>query len=124
MHLDDEIDHNDIAPLVSLFHEHRTKELYEKIVVHYNYFKNTMKYIPTSMQVYPLSRKVWNTIAPDLSHVYALPQNEEDDKEYLMEPNSAVLQLAAQEALSRYVVLSAVLQNKTSEFASRMIAMK
>ncbi|MBP6911303.1 F0F1 ATP synthase subunit gamma [Patescibacteria group bacterium] len=124
MHLADQIDHNDIAPLVAILHEHRTKELYEKITVHYNYFKNTMKYIPTSMQIYPLSRKVWNTIMPDLVHVYAVPQHDEENTEHIMEPDPIALQLAAQEALSRYVILSAVLQNKTSEFASRMIAMK
>lgn len=125
LHLVDDINHSHIEAVSEVIDNHYEEDKYSKIVVHYNYFKNTMKYIPTHMQLYPLHKSTHaQKVASSIWLMDTFWSPKQEPKEYIMEPNIYTLKTAAQEALSRYIVYAWVLQNKTSEFASRMIAMK
>lgn len=124
LHLKDEVHHIDLEPLAKIIDNHYTNNAYSKIVVHYNYFKNTMQYIPTHMQMYPLRKSI--DMQKKTSNMWLLwiVWNIHQTQEYILAPSSYELKIAAQEAMSRYILYAGILQNKTSEFASRMIAMK
>lgn len=124
LHLSDEISHTNIQPLSDIIDNHYTYNKYSKIVIHYNYFKNTMQYIPTHMQLYPLRYTSDAQKKSSNTGLIWIVWNIHQTQEYLLEPSAVELKIAAQEAMSRYIVYAGILQNKTSEFASRMIAMK
>lgn len=125
LQLVDDINHSHIESVSNVIDTHYEEDKYAKIVVHYNYFKNTMKYIPTHMQLYPLHKSIEAQKVSSSKWLLDMMWGPKKQmNEYIMEPNTHALKIAAQEAISRYIVYSWVLQNKTSEFASRMIAMK
>ena len=124
LHLKDEIHHIDIQPLADIIDDHYINNKYSKIVVHYNYFKNTMQYIPTHMQMYPLRKSIASQKKSANMWLLWIVWNIHQTQEYILEPTPHDLKIAAQEAMSRFILYAGILQNKTSEFASRMIAMK
>ena len=119
----DVVTHDALLPLVQFLHESLERETYDTIVVHYNYFKNTMSYIPTHTQLFPLQE---STRIESLRNNQVDWETQEAEKviEYIIEPTMQDLLQTVRELMMRFVLYGAILQGKTSEFASRMLAMK
>ncbi len=99
---------------------------YQNIEICFNYFKNTISQVPVILNLYPFNKQeieqfikqVWNI---DLdNYLWGNIKN----KEITFEPSLNVLRKEFIQQFINHIVYWAVLQNKTWEFASRMIAMK
>ena len=119
----DVVTHEAMMPLVQFLHEALGGGTYDTIVVHYNYFKNTMSYIPTHTQIFPLEEKTRIESLRD-NGVEWETKNIEGVVEHIIEPSMEDLLQTVRELMMRFVLYGAILQGKTSEFASRMLAMK
>lgn len=114
------------------------KNTYKKIFVCYSVFKNTMKYIPVIFPLFPLHSEKLHSFLEELQeeklwHMWYFwheANNWQDDTgviittETKMEPSKAVVREVIRSMIMSYIVYGALLQNKTSEFAARMLAMK
>lgn len=120
INLKDDFDENDILPLTTLILQNIETH---KITIYFNYFKNVVSQIPTSLQINPINQ---NTLDEFLENIeIAKPQNFDiENKDILLEPSIKELQKEIKRQLVNYMIVSAIIQNKSSEFAARMIAMK
>ena len=99
---------------------------YDDIRVCYNYFVSPMQQQPIDIQLFPLNKDV---IA---GFIYQITSITLDDyitdkinyKELIMEPSQKELQKVMQKQFVKHLLYWSILQNKTWEHASRMIAMK
>lgn len=120
INLKDDFDDKDILPLTTLVLENIQNH---KITIYFNYFKNVVTQIPTSLQINPINQ---NTLDGFLESIEVKkPQKFEiQNKDILLEPNIEQLKNEIKRQLVNYMIVSALIQNKSSEFAARMIAMK
>ena len=115
--------------------EKMTLESYKKIYICYNIFKNTMKYIPVIFSLFPLNAWNFNIFLEGLKEEnlwlewystspWTLGTTLEKKMETKMEPSKEIIKDVIRSMVMRYIVYGSLLQNKTCEFAARMIAMK
>lgn len=118
---------------------------YTNIYVCYNVFKNTMKYIPVVFPLFPLhweklqiflEELLAENVGWDILKNYTQSDTNSREKsteetenakelyETKMEPSKQAIKEVLRNMIMRYVVYWSLLQNKTCEFAARMIAMK
>lgn len=125
LHLGDDFKETDAMPLFSYLQEALDKNTHSKIKVYFNYFKNTITQIPLRFKLFPIDNETFSTFAKDIDvnlDVYneALPSYQE----FIYEPTKEVLKQSLLKQLAEYIIYGAILQNKTGEFAARMLAMK
>lgn len=120
INLKDDFDDSDILPLTTLVLQNIETH---KITIYFNYFKNVVTQIPTSLQINPINQ---NTLDEFLDSIeITKPQNFDiANKEVILEPSIKELKKEIKRQLVNYMIVSALIQNKSSEFAARMMAMK
>lgn len=123
-HLSDEFRSDELTDLYALLGEAQINDKYRNITVWYNFFKNTMRQIPTGFQVFPLESSAFEKFMRSLE--IELPkQDYMQDTNYMkLEPDRATIIKKSYDILRDIIVYGAVLHNKTGEFAARMLAMK
>lgn len=96
---------------------------YRTITIEFNYFKNTLIQIPQTLTIFPLDQSQ----VAKLLHKADLDPNlraRTMSDETLVEPDIETLNTELRRQIKQYVIMSALLQNKLTEHANRMIAMK
>ena len=95
---------------------------YSNISIYYNYFKNTMSQLPSSLQVFPLERENFDKFAKDIELEFKL--DDEYNADIIIEPSEEEFYSFVYKKFISDMIYGVILQNKTWEHASRMIAMK
>ena len=116
----------DLSDLYNYLNQQQHAWLYKEITVWYNFFKNTMKQIPTGFQIFPLSSEKFAEFMRSLEIVIPTKlKTKAIDSHYMkLEPNKETIVAKAYDIMMNVIVYWSVLHNKTGEFASRMLAMK
>ena len=100
-------------------------EQYNAIRLHFNYFDNAIKQTPIDIQLFPLNKQEYEFFAEQIDiDINDFMTEDMENKDVLLEPSKPDLAKEIKEQLIQHVVYGAVLQNKTGEYAARMIAMK
>ena len=123
LHLSDTFKQEELLPLYTFFDEAMSNGSYASIKIYFNYFKNTVNQIATSMQVMPFDQAALQNFLDDVGMSFANLQIPAHDT-MIIEPNKEILQIELQKQIRKYLLSAAVIQNKAGEHASRMIAMK
>jgi len=119
----DDFKDEDLLPLYDFLKIALEKREYKEIKIYFNFFKNSLTQIPTSIQLFPLSMDVFQRFVGDLGIEYKYNVNIWK-KELLIEPNPREFLKEVYRQMRSYMVTAAIIQNKTGEHAARMIAMK
>jgi len=123
LQLKDDFSEDELIPLYTYIKKSLAEKKYSKIKVYFNYFKTTMTQVPLRFKIYPLDKESFDSFLKDIDvklekikkiHIPALA----------IEPSKSVLIEKLIQEMIKYIVYSAIVQNKTWEHASRMIAMK
>jgi|GEM_PF-167037 len=125
IHLKDEFEEKDAASLFTYLQDSFDQKTYAKIKVYFNYFKNTITQIPLRFKLYPLDNDSFNTFAKDIDiNLETYEESLSASQEFIYEPTKEILKASLLKQLAEYIIYGAILQNKTGEFAARMLAMK
>jgi len=96
---------------------------YSKIKVYFNFYKNVISQVLTRFKLYPLDENSFNNFLNEIG--VSLDHLESIEHKFLMiEPDVKTFKFDFLQHLIRIIIFSAVLHNKTTEYASRMMAMK
>ncbi len=122
-YIKDNFTENDLHSVFVYIKQALAEKRYAKIKVYFNYFKNVVTQVPLRFKIYPLDKDSFDAflenIDKKLDTVAPVPNN------YLvLEPDPKRFVQALIQEIIRHIVYYAVLNNKTSEQASRMLAMK
>jgi len=121
----DDFIEDDLSDLFLFLKDAIEKNKYTTISIYFNYFKNAMTQIPIKLQLFPLDKKNINQFAEDIDiNINELISDDIKKKEIILEPTADELATEIKKQLLQHMIYWAMLQNKTGEFASRMIAMK
>lgn len=123
LQLKDDFSEEELLPLYTYIKKSLAEKKYSKIKVYFNYFKTTMTQIPLRFKIYPLDKESFDAFLQDID--VKLEKIEKINIPALaIEPSKTILMEKLIQEMVKYIVYSAVVQNKTWEHASRMIAMK
>lgn len=123
LQLNDNFSEDQLSPLYIYIKKSLAEKKYAKIKVYFNYFKTTITQIPLRFKIFPLDKESFDAFLKDIDitlekihtpHMQALA----------IEPSSKQLKEKLIQETIKYITYSAVVQNKTGEHASRMLAMK
>jgi len=95
---------------------------YGEVKLYFNYFKNSIMQIPTSMELYPFRQEAFEAFLEDVDVQLTPP--EIGNKDLMIEPTVDEYMIELRRQIRNFVISSALVQNKTGEHAARMIAMK
>ena len=113
----------EINPISAYIKKALEEKKYSKIKVYFNFYKTTMNQVLTRFKLYPLDEESFENFLENIG----LKMNLLDDinNKYLMvEPDIETFKFDFMQLLIRTIIFSAVIHNKTTEYAARMIAMK
>lgn len=119
----DDFTDEDLLPLYDFLKISLEKRQYKEIKIYFNYFKNSLIQIPSSLQLFPLSMDTFHNFVWELWIEYKCNINIWK-KDLLIEPNPKEFLKEIYRQIRSYMITSAIIQNKTGEHAARMIAMK
>ena len=122
LEIPDAIEEDYFLPLMEYIYDNIKRDKYKKIVSYFNFFKNVVVQIPVSLNVYPLDFKAFEDLQIDLS--LNLEKKSPHKKDFLIEPDIQTVIKEFKRQVVNYLIMTSILQNKTWEFASRMLAMK
>jgi F-type H+-transporting ATPase subunit gamma len=122
-HISDRMSDEELLPLYTFFDEAVKSWVYSSIDVYFNYFKNSLTQIPMGLQIFPLRKESFHEMVAELWLTYGLTFSFSPSS-LVIEPDMATYHQEVKRQVRNYVLLSAVVQNKTGEHAARMIAMK
>jgi len=98
---------------------------HKSVSLFFNYFNNAIKQTPIDLQLFPLDKKEYEIFAEQIEiDINDFMTEDTQQKDLLLEPSKSHLAREIREQLIQHVVYGAILQNKTGEYAARMIAMK
>lgn len=120
--LKDNFTEKDIDNLKSIVWKSIDEQKYKSIKIEYNYFKNVMLQIPSSLTVFPLERSNFNKFAKEIELDVKL--DEEYNQDIIIEPNEEEFYSFIYKKFISDILYGVILLNKSWEHASRMIAMK
>lgn len=120
--LKDNFTEKDIDNLKSIVWKSIDEQKYKSIKIEYNYFKNVMLQIPSSLIVFPLERSNFNKFAKEIELDVKL--DEEYNQDIIIEPNEEEFYSFIYKKFISDILYGVILLNKSWEHASRMIAMK
>ena len=123
LHVSDALREEELVPLYSFFFFFLQSGAYTEVVLYFNYFKNSIVQMPTALSVFPLSQAAFQQFIADVGMVYSLNFVTKAE-DFLIEPSKTQYIAEVRRQIRNYLMLSALVQNKTGEHASRMIAMK
>lgn len=119
----DKVESVELKPILAYIKKALLDKSYSKIKVYFNFFKNTMSQVLTGFKLYPLNEESFSEF---LENIGVQEQELEDieNKHLMVEPNLEEFKFEFLNLIIRNIVYSAVLNNKTTEHAARMLAMK
>jgi F-type H+-transporting ATPase subunit gamma len=120
----DAVSSKELLALYTFFEGAIQQGVYGKVSLYFNFFKNSIVQIPTSIQVFPLSLIEIKMFFDGIELPLAVAWTEDDAKDLLVEPSLDEVRAEVRRQIRNYVIMSALVQNKTGEHAARMIAMK
>jgi len=121
----DNIDYNFSKNASRLISEKFIKEGYDKVVVFYNYYKNTISQIPVSRGFLPLTdESIEKYFAATLWEEYDESNHKDETYKYTVEPSIDELVEEVLPMLIDSMFYDILIESKASEHSSRMIAMK
>ncbi len=113
----------EINPISAFIKEALEAKRYSKIKVYFNFYKTTMNQVLTRFKLYPLDEESFESFLGNLWLKMDLLENI-DDKYLMVEPDVDTFRFDFMQLLIRTIIFSAVVHNKTTEYAARMMAMK
>jgi F-type H+-transporting ATPase subunit gamma len=113
----------EINPISAFIKESLAQKKYSKIKVYFNYYINTMNQVFARFKLYPLDEKSFESFLETIGLKMDLLESI-DNKYLIVEPDVETFKFDFIQLLIRTIIFSAVLNNKTTEYAARMIAMK
>ena len=113
----------EINPISAFIKEALEAKKYSKIKVYFNFYKTTMNQVLTRFKLYPLDEESFESFLENLWLKMDLLENI-DDKYLMVEPDVDTFRFDFMQLLIRTIIFSAVIHNKTTEYAARMMAMK
>lgn len=122
LQVSDEIADWELAELFEYMEKHEALNTYGTVNIAYNYFKNTMKQIPIIFPLKPFTSDVIDDFLDSIGNVRK--QKRMKIKDLALEPDVETVQKTLRNVILDYSIYSAMLHNKTCEFAARMLAMK
>ncbi len=123
LHLKDNFTEADLLELQTFLSQALESKKYWRITLCYNHFQSTMVQLPVSLQLLPLNKE---SIVQFTQQVWIERTESEqlENKDLELEPSADEFKEQLQKLFIKHVIYWAILQNKTGEFASRMLAMK
>lgn len=123
LQLKDDFKEEELNPLYVYIKKSLEQKTYSKIKIYFNYFKTTMIQVPLRFKLFPLDKESFDAFLQDID--IKLDKTKTPTINALsIEPSKKILiDKLIQESI-KYIVYSSVIQNKTWEHASRMLAMK
>lgn len=118
----DNFSEEDLLPLFTFFDDALSAGTYGEVKLYFNYFKNSIMQIPTSMELYPFKQESFEEFLKDVDVQLTPP--EIGNKDLMIEPTVDGYMVELRRQIRNFVISSALIQNKTGEHAARMIAMK
>jgi len=113
----------EINPISAFIKEALQAKKYSKIKVYFNFYKTTMNQVLTRFKLYPLDEESFESFLENIWLQMNLLENI-DDKYLMVEPDVETFKFDFMQLLIRTIIFSAVVHNKTTEYAARMMAMK
>lgn len=123
INIKDNFDESDLLSLFTYFEQSVLSQKYQSIKIYFNYFKNILTQVPTSLQIYPLTTESFQLFMKDVDLTISTADTIKD-KDLVIEPDKTTLVTEIRRQIKNYIIMSAIIQNKTGEHASRMLAMK
>lgn len=122
-HIKDTFNESDLNSVFVFIKQALKEQRYAKIKIYFNYFKNVVTQVPLRFKIYPLDKESFDAflenIDKKLDNIALVPNNN-----LILEPDPKQYATLLIEEIIHHIVYYAVLNNKTSEQASRMLAMK
>ena len=113
----------EINPISAFIKKALEEKKYSKIKVYFNFYKTTMNQVLTRFKLYPLDEESFEKFLENIGLKMDLLDNI-DNKYLMVEPDVETFKFDFMQLLIRTIMFSAVLHNKTTEYAARMMAMK
>ena len=113
----------EINPISAFIKEALEAKKYSKIKVYFNFYKTTMNQVLTRFKLYPLDEESFESFLENLWLKMDLLEDI-NDKYLMVEPDIDTFRFDFMQLLIRTIIFSAVVHNKTTEYAARMMAMK
>jgi len=123
LQLQDNFSEEQLMPLYVYIRKSLAEKKYSKIKVYFNYFKNTVTQIPLRFKIFPLDKESFDAFLRDID-IKLEKIHKPTSQSLEIEPNTTQLKEKLIQETIKYITYSAVVQNKTGEHASRMLAMK
>lgn len=122
-HISDNFSESDLNPVFVYIKQSFKEQRYAKIKIYFNYFKNIITQVPLRFKLFPLDQESFDSflqnIDVNLDDIAIAPNDN-----LVLEPTPQEYAKLLIQEIIRYIVYYAVLNNKTSEQAARMLAMK
>lgn len=123
LQLKDNFTEEELIPLYTYIRKSLAEKKYAKVKVYFNYFKTTITQVPLRFKIFPLDKESFSAFLKDIN--ITLGKVKKPQTQALeIEPSKTILLEKLTQEMIKYIVYSAVVQNKTGEHASRMLAMK
>jgi F-type H+-transporting ATPase subunit gamma len=123
--LKDSFNADDLRDLYVFIRNAIETKKYNGIRLYFNYFNNAIKQTPINLQLFPLRKEEYEKFAQQIDiNINDFITQDIEQKDILLEPSKSELAKEIKEQLIQHIVYGAILQNKTGEYAARMIAMK
>lgn len=123
LQLNDNFTEDQLRPLYAYIRKSLTEKKYAKIKVYFNYFKNTVTQIPLRFKIFPLDKESFDAFLQDID-IKLEKIHKPHTQAMEIEPSVSQFKEKLIQETIKYITYSAVVQNKTWEHASRMLAMK
>jgi len=121
----DNIDYNFSKNVSRFISDKFSNEWFDKVVVFYNYYKNTITQIPVARWFLPLTDdSIQKYFKATLGDNYVAPDNIDESYKYTVEPTIEELVDEVLPMLIDSMFYDILIESKASEHSSRMIAMK
>lgn len=121
----DDFVEDDLTNLYNFLRTALTNRDYDNVTIYFNFFKNAITQIPLSFKLFPLNQESFEKFTKELNiNIDELITEELANKELTLEPDHYELAKEMRKQLLQHMIYWAILQNKTGEFAARMVAMK
>ena len=127
MKVHDNFKGEDLSPLYAFLSQAMKENKYSKIKLSFNYYQNTIKQVPVTLDLFPLNKLSLDNFVGQVGMDIELDkyiENLSESNEITMEPSAEVLRKEFVAQFMQHIIFGAMLQNKAGEFSSRMIAMK
>ena len=121
--ISDDVFLGEIAPISAFIRTAIEEKRYSKIKVYFNFYKNVLSQVLTRFKLYPLDEETFQSFLENIG----LSLDSLDtigEKNLIVEPDVESFKFDFLQNLIRIIIFSAVLHNKTTEYAARMMSMK